>query len=90
MTGSKRLMVVAATFAISALFACERAGRASEAKTAKTSNADTPLGADLADVAIDDAKRLRPGERVTLSCQRVAGSGDHRWLSINTATLRKS
>ena len=39
MTGSKRLVVVAATFAISALFACERAGRASEAKTAKTSNA---------------------------------------------------
>jgi hypothetical protein len=46
----------------------------------KTSNADGPLGVDLAGVAIDDAKRLRPGQQVTVSCQRIAGSGDDRWL----------
>jgi len=46
----------------------------------KTSNPEAPLGVDLAGVAIDDAKRLRPGQQVTLSCQRIAGSGDDRWL----------
>lgn len=36
MTGSKRIVVVAAAFGLSALFACERAGRASERGTTAT------------------------------------------------------
>ena len=41
MTGSKRLAVAVAAFGISALFACERAGRASETTTTKVASADT-------------------------------------------------
>jgi hypothetical protein len=46
----------------------------------KTSNPDSPLGADLADAAVADAKQLRPGQQVTVSCRGMAGSGDDRWL----------
>ena len=46
----------------------------------KTSNPDSPLGVDLADAAVADAKLLRPGQRVTVSCRGMAGSGDDRWL----------
>jgi hypothetical protein len=46
----------------------------------KTSNPDSPLGVDLASEAIDDAKQLRPGQQVTVSCRGMAGSGDDRWL----------
>jgi hypothetical protein len=46
----------------------------------KTSDADAPLGVDLADVAIADAKKLRPGQEVTVSCHGIAGSGNDRWL----------
>ena len=46
----------------------------------KTSNPDFPLGVDLADESVDDAKLLRPGQQVTVSCRRVAGSGNDRWL----------
>jgi hypothetical protein len=46
----------------------------------KTSNPDSPLGVDVTGAAIDDAKRLRPGQRVTVSCRGMAGSGDDRWL----------
>jgi hypothetical protein len=46
----------------------------------KTSNPDSPLGVDLANAAVEDAKKLRPGQQVTVSCQRMAGSGDDRWL----------
>jgi hypothetical protein len=46
----------------------------------KTSNPDSPLGADLADAAVADAKQLRPGQQVTVSCRAMAGSGDDRWL----------
>ena len=46
----------------------------------KTSNPDSPLGADLADEAVADAKQLRPGQQVTVSCRGMAGSGDDRWL----------
>jgi hypothetical protein len=46
----------------------------------KTSNPDSPLGADLADAAVADAKQLRPGQQVTVSCRGTAGSGDDRWL----------
>jgi hypothetical protein len=46
----------------------------------KTSNPDSPLGVDLASEAIEDAKQLRPGQQVTVSCRAMAGSGDDRWL----------
>jgi hypothetical protein len=46
----------------------------------KTSNPDSPLGVDLADAAVADAKLLRPGQEVTVSCRSMAGSGDDRWL----------
>jgi len=46
----------------------------------RTPNPDAPLGVDLANAAIEDAKQLRPGQQVTVSCQRMAGSGDDRWL----------
>ena len=46
----------------------------------KTSNPDSPLGVDLADAAVADAKQLRPGQQVTVSCRSMAGSGDDRWL----------
>ena len=46
----------------------------------KTSNPDSPLGVDLADAAVADAKQLRPGQQVTVSCRAMAGSGDDRWL----------
>ncbi|MEA3058148.1 MAG: hypothetical protein QOF34_963, partial [Sphingomonadales bacterium] len=34
----------------------------------------------LADAAVVDAKLLRPGQQVTVSCRGMAGSGDDRWL----------
>jgi hypothetical protein len=46
----------------------------------KTSNPDSPLGVDLADAAVADAKQLRPWQQVTVSCRGMAGSGDDRWL----------
>jgi len=46
----------------------------------KTSNPDSPLGVDLAGIAIDDAKKLSPGQRVTVSCQGMGGGGDDPWV----------
>ena len=46
----------------------------------KTSNPDAPLGVDLAGIAIEDAKKLNPGQRVTVSCKRMAGGRDNPWL----------
>jgi hypothetical protein len=46
----------------------------------KTSNPEAPLGVDLARIAIDDAKKLQPGQRVTVSCKRMAGGGNDPWL----------
>ena len=46
----------------------------------KTSNPDIPVGVDLAGVAIEDAKKLQPGQRVTVSCQGMGGGGDNPWL----------
>ena len=46
----------------------------------KTSNPDAPLGVDVAAASVDDAKLLRPGQEVTVSCRRVAGSANDRWL----------
>lgn len=46
----------------------------------KTSDPETPLGADLVPISYDRAASLRPGQRVTVSCQRITGSDDDRWL----------
>jgi len=46
----------------------------------KTSNPDIPLGVDLAGIAIEDAKKLSPGQRVTVSCQGMGGGGDDPWV----------
>jgi hypothetical protein len=46
----------------------------------KTSDPERPLGADLFQVSHDAATRLRPGQRVTVSCRRMAGSREERWL----------
>ena len=46
----------------------------------KTSNPDGPLGVDLTNLAIDDAKKLKPGQRITVSCQGMGGGGDNPWL----------
>ena len=46
----------------------------------KTSNPDFPLGVDVADASVDDAKHLQPGQQLTVSCRRVAGTGNDPWL----------
>jgi len=46
----------------------------------KTPNPDFPLGVDVSGPSVDDSKLLRPGQQVTFSCRRVAGSGNDRWL----------
>jgi hypothetical protein len=46
----------------------------------KSSNPDHPLGVDLAGLAIDDAKKLKVGQRVTVSCQGMGGGGADPWL----------
>jgi hypothetical protein len=46
----------------------------------KTSDPEAPLGADLVQMSYDQAARLKPGQLVTVSCQRITGSGDDRWL----------
>ena len=46
----------------------------------KTSNPEEPLGIDVVQVAIEDAKRLRPGQRVTVSCQHMGSGSDVLWV----------
>jgi hypothetical protein len=46
----------------------------------KTANPEAPLGVDLVNEAVDDAKHLTPGQQVTVSCRRVAHTGDEHWL----------
>ena len=46
----------------------------------KTSNPDEQLGIDVAQLAIEDAKQLRPGQRVTVSCQHMGSGGDELWV----------
>ena len=46
----------------------------------KTSNPERPLGIDVADLALEDAKKLRPGQRVTVSCQHMGSGGDVLWV----------
>jgi hypothetical protein len=46
----------------------------------KTSDPEAPLGVDLAPISYEAAARLKPGQLVTVGCQRITGSGDDRWL----------
>ncbi len=46
----------------------------------KTSSPEYPLGIDVAQLAIEDAKQLRPGQRVTVSCQHMGAGGDELWV----------
>jgi len=46
----------------------------------KTSNPDEQLGIDVTQLAIEDAKQLRPGQRVTVSCQHMGSGGDELWV----------
>ena len=46
----------------------------------RTSNPDAELGVDVAQLAIEDAKQLRPGQRVTVSCQGMGEGGDELWV----------
>ena len=47
----------------------------------KTDHPDIPLGIDLDGHSVDAATKLQPGQTVTVSCRRVAGSGDDPWLA---------
>ena len=46
----------------------------------KTSDPNAPLGVDLVPISYEPAARLKPGQRVTVSCQRITGFGDDHWL----------
>jgi len=46
----------------------------------KTSNPEEQLGVDLAQLAIEDGKKLVPGQRVTVSCQQMGSGGDELWV----------
>ena len=46
----------------------------------KTAHPDLPLGIDLDNHSVDAATKLEPGQTVTVSCRRVAGTGDDPWL----------
>lgn len=46
----------------------------------KTSDPEEQLGIDVVDLAIEDARQLRPGQRVTVSCQRMGSGGDELWV----------
>ncbi|HYC94827.1 MAG TPA: hypothetical protein VEB39_03920 [Sphingomicrobium sp.] len=46
----------------------------------KTSNPEEPLGIDVTQLAIEEAKQLRPGQRVTVSCQQMGSGGEELWV----------
>lgn len=46
----------------------------------KTSDPDEQLGIDVTQLAIEDAKRLTPGQRVTVSCQGMGQGADELWV----------
>lgn len=46
----------------------------------KTSNPEIPVGIDLAGLAIEDGKKLKPGQQVTVSCKGMGGSGNELWV----------
>ena len=41
---------------------------------------EAPLGIDLIRASHEQAMQLRPGQTVTVSCQRVNRTGEERWL----------
>ena len=45
-----------------------------------TSDPNAQLGIDLADLAVEDGKKLVPGQRVTVSCQGMGSGGDELWV----------
>ena len=45
-----------------------------------TSNPEAQVGVDLAQLAIEDGKKLIPGQRVTVSCQQMGSGGDELWV----------
>lgn len=45
-----------------------------------TSNPEAQVGVDLAQLAIEDGKKLVPGQRVTVSCQGMGEGGDELWV----------
>jgi hypothetical protein len=46
----------------------------------KTSDPGAEVGVDLAELAIEDGKKLLPGQRVTVSCQGMGDGGDELWV----------
>ena len=46
----------------------------------KTSDPDQQVGVDVAGIAIDDAKKLIPGQTVTVSCQGMGSGADILWV----------
>ena len=46
----------------------------------ETSNPEAQVGVDLAQLAIEDGKKLVPGQRVTVSCQGMGDGGDELWV----------
>jgi len=46
----------------------------------RTSDPEEQLGVDVAQLAIEDAKQLLPGQRVTVSCQHMGTGGDELWV----------
>jgi len=46
----------------------------------KTSDPDKQLGIDVTQLAIEDAKKLVPGQRVTVSCQGMGSGADELWV----------
>jgi hypothetical protein len=46
----------------------------------KTSDPDAPLGIDLIRASHRQAAQLRPGQVVTVSCERVDRTGEEHWL----------
>lgn len=46
----------------------------------KTGIPGAELGVDLADLAVEDGKSLRPGQQVTVSCQRMGDGGEELWV----------
>ena len=46
----------------------------------RTSNPEAQVGVDLAQLAIEDGKKLVPGQRVTVSCQQMGSGGDELWV----------
>jgi len=78
LAGARRLRQTAA--AVHAGNWAVRDGYGSIDMRLKTMQPDFPLGADLVDAAVEDARQLRPGQQVTVSCRNVAGAGNDRWL----------